>query len=236
MQRITKKDLLALINQYMPTKPVIVEAGCFDGGDTLQLSSFWPTATIHAFEPVPEIFAMLTSNTQQRNNVCRYNYALSTQTGTAQLHLSSRPAAPDEPFRAGSLLPPKERLTWSTVTYPKTIAVKTITLDEWAQQHSIEQIDFLWLDVQGYALPILQASPHMLTALRVLYVEVEFIEAYEGQHQYHEVKTWLESQGFVMIARDFDDVPHWFFGNAVFINQNHSSTTLPNDAPPKTQG
>lgn len=218
MQRITRKDLFPLIKAYIPSNPVIVEAGCFDGGDTLQLSSFWPKATIHAFEPVGEIFQMLTKKTQHLNSIVRYNYALSTHTGSAPLYLSSRPAAPDEPFRAGSLLPPKERLTWSTVTYPKTIPVKTITLDEWTQQHNIEQIDFLWLDVQGYALQILQASPRMLKALRVLYVEVEFIEAYEGQHQYHEVKTWLESQGFAMIARDFDNVPHWFFGNAVFVN------------------
>ncbi|MBS1986341.1 FkbM family methyltransferase [Candidatus Dependentiae bacterium] len=218
MQRITKKELLPLIKQYLPDDPIIVEAGCFDGGDTLQLSAFWPQATIHAFEPVPEIFSMLTHNTHHNPAIMRHNCALAAHTGTAQLHLSSRPTAPDEPFRAGSLLAPKERLTWSNVTYPKTITVDTITLDRWAEQQQLDHIDFLWLDVQGFALPILQAAPQILKTLRVLYVEVEFIEAYEGQHQYHAVRTWLESQGFTMIARDFDDTPHWFFGNAILVN------------------
>jgi FkbM family methyltransferase len=219
MQRITKKELLPLIKQYLPDNPIIVEAGCFDGSDTLKLSDSWPTSVIHAFEPVPDIFTMLVNNTCQRTNIHQHNFALGTHTGTAPLHLSSKPDAPDEPFRAASLLKPKERLQWSTVTYPKTIEVKTITLDNWAEQHAVDHIDFLWLDVQGYTLPILQASPRMLNRLRVLYVEVEFVEAYEGQHQYHAVKTWLESQGFTMIARDFDDTPHWFFGNAVFIKR-----------------
>lgn len=231
MQRITKKDLLPLIKQYVPDNPVIVEAGCFDGGDTLKLATFWPQSAIHAFEPVPEIFAMLVNNTQHCANIYQYNYALSTHSGVAQLYLSSKPTAPDEPFRAASLLKPKERLHWSNVTYPQRIDVKTITLDQWAQQQQINHIDFLWLDVQGYALPILQASPQMLQTMRVLYVEVEFVEAYEGQHQYQDVKAWLESHGFTMIARDFDDKPNWFFGNAVFINQNRLSTTSPNGAP-----
>jgi len=220
MQRITKKELLPLIKQYIPDNPVIVEAGCFDGSDTLKLSQFWPAATIHAFEPVPEIFAILLKNTCQRANIAHYNVALSSHTGSAPLHLSSKPTDPEAPFRAASLLQPKERLRWSDVTYPKTIEVNTITLDSWAEQQGIDHVDFLWLDVQGYALPILQASPRMVSTLRVLYVEVEFIEAYEGQHQYHAVKTWLESQGFVMTARDFDDTPHWFFGNALFTKSN----------------
>lgn len=216
MRRITKKELLPLIKGLVPLEPVIVEAGCFDGRDTIKLSSFWPQGTVHAFEPVPEIFAMLTKATQDIPNVCRYPYALGAHTGTATLHISAKPDALDKPFQAGSLLQPKERLTWSNVIYPTAIEVPTITLDDWARKFSVPHVDFLWLDVQGFALPILQASPHVLATLKALYVEVEFIEAYEGQHQYLEVKTWLESHGFTMIARDFDDAPQWFFGNALF--------------------
>ncbi len=217
MQRITKKELLPFIKTYIPKNPIIVEAGCFDGRDTLTLSTFWPEGLIHAFEPVPEIFTMLTNTTQHCHNVIRYNLALADKTGTALLHLSAKPDAPHAPFQAGSLLKPKERLTWSNVIYPTTIQVDTITLDEWAQQHAIERVDFIWLDVQGFALPILQAAPHILKTVKLLYVEVEFIEAYEGQHTYHEVKMWLETHGFSMIARDFDETPHWFFGNALFV-------------------
>lgn len=217
MQKISKKELLPFLKPYLPENPVIVEAGSFNGKDTVTLSTFWPQGTIHAFEPVPEIFALLSANTHHCSNVCTYQYALGSHTGNATLHLSADPEKPDKPYPAASLLPPKERLTWSKAIYPKSIEISTITLDDWAAQQSVDQIDFLWLDVQGYALPILQASLRILATIKVINVEVEFVEAYENQKQYPDVKKWLEEQGFSMIARDFDDQPSWFFGNALFI-------------------
>jgi len=220
MIQITKRDLLPFIRSYLPDNPVIVEAGSFDGHDTLAMSRFWPHGTIHAFEPVPEIFMQLATNTTACSNVRCYPYALSNTTGTASLYVSAKPEAPDQPCQAGSLLKPKERLTWSNIVYPKTITVHTITLDDWATHNAVDHIDFLWLDVQGFALQILQAAPQMLATLKALYVEVEFIEAYEQQHQYHDVRQWLEDQGLEMIARDFTDAPTWFFGNALFVRKN----------------
>lgn len=217
MQKISKKELLPFLKPYLPENPVIVEAGSFNGKDTVILSNFWPQGTIHAFEPVPEIFSLLSANTDHCSNVHRYRYALGARTEAATLYLSADPEKPDKPYPAASLLPPKERLTWSKAIYPKSITSETITLDHWGKQNCIDHIDFLWLDVQGYALPILQASEHMLATIKVVHVEVEFVEAYENQKQYPEVKKWLEQQGFSMIARDFDDQPSWFFGNALFI-------------------
>lgn len=219
IKHITKKELLSCIKPYLPENPVIVEAGSFNGKDTLLLSRFWPIGTVHAFEPVPDIFSLLSENTRHCTNVHTYHYALAAHTGTAALYLSAHPEKPDQPYPAASLLQPKERLSWSKALYPKKIEVPTITLDDWAAHHAIAHIDFLWLDVQGYALPILQASTRMLSTLKVLYVEVEFIQAYAEQKQYPEVKAWLEEQGFSMIARDFDDAPTWFFGNALFIRR-----------------
>ncbi|MDA0677580.1 MAG: hypothetical protein O2788_06190, partial [Chloroflexi bacterium] len=40
------------IAKYVPADPVIVEAGAHDGTTTVEMASFWPKSTIHAFEPV----------------------------------------------------------------------------------------------------------------------------------------------------------------------------------------
>ena len=47
------------IKNYLPEKPVIFEAGSYDGSDTEVFAKFWPGSTVHAFEPVPEIFKAL---------------------------------------------------------------------------------------------------------------------------------------------------------------------------------
>jgi hypothetical protein len=40
------------IATFLPTDPVIVESGAHDGNTTVEMASFWPKSTIHAFEPV----------------------------------------------------------------------------------------------------------------------------------------------------------------------------------------
>ena len=133
------------------------------------LSETWPEGTIHAFEPVPEIFALLEKNTQHLSNVKRYPYALSDSNGTATFYVSSKPKFGNNPFQAGSLLKPKERLKFSDVEYKSTIEVSTITLDSWAEQNHIHAIDFLWLDMQGYELNVLKEAPRILRGAGNLY-------------------------------------------------------------------
>ncbi|HEV2600703.1 MAG TPA: FkbM family methyltransferase [Candidatus Babeliales bacterium] len=215
---LLKKDkLFPFIKQYLPDNPIIVEAGAFNGTDTKLLSQFWPQATVHAFEPVPEIFTLLSNNTYSLSNVVRHNIALSDANGERTFYLSEKPSAPGKPFPAGSLHEPQDRLQWSPAVYNRTIIVPTITLDAWARAHAIHHIDFLWLDLQGHELSVLKAAPTILATVRTIYVEVQFVHAYKDQPLYEEVRNWLEEHGFVQVAHDFADQTSWFFGNALFV-------------------
>jgi FkbM family methyltransferase len=218
---ITFKPHQALehIKPYLPTNPIIVEAGAYKGKETIKLATQLPHSTVHAFEPVPEIFEQLKANTAHLPNVHCYPIALSNTTGTTTLHLSEHPNRPGVASQGNSILAPKERLTLSPLIFPKTIQVHTITLDNWAQQNSVDHVDLLWLDLQGHELAVMQSSPKILSTVKVILTEVEFAQAYENQPQYLEVRAWLESQGFTMIGKDFPDNPTWFFGNAVFIKK-----------------
>ncbi len=219
MDIIKKNQILSYVANYLPDNPIIVEAGAFDGTDTQKMSAQWPQGTIHAFEPVADIFAILEAKTKHCSNIMRHQIALSDQNGSAILYISEKPSRPGEPFQAGTLLKPKERLKHSPITYPRTITVPTITLDSWATQQNIDHIDFMWLDLQGLALPVLKGGINILKTVRALFVEVEFIEAYEGQAQYEEIRSWLEMQGFKAIAQDFLDTTSWIYGNVLFVKK-----------------
>lgn len=218
---IKKHELLPFIKEYLPNSPVIVEAGAFNGSDTKKLAAFWPHATIHTFEPVPEIFALLETNTSQIPTIKRYPLALSNNMGQHTFYVSQKPSRPERPFQAGSLHEPHERLQHSDAIYPTIITVQTTTLDSWAHEHNVHQIDFLWLDAQGHELAILQGASELLKTVKVIYTEVHFIHAYKEQPLYEELKNWIVSQGFMMIAKDFTDQPTWFFGNALFVRKNN---------------
>lgn len=217
---ITPQNRFPLFAQHLPANPVIVEAGAFIGTDTLSLARYFPTSSIHAFEPVPAIFEQLFHATHGFSSIRTYKYALSNTTGTQAFYLAQNPQKPDRLCQAGSLCQPKERLARSPITYPSTIEVPTITLDAWAQAYSIDHVDFLWLDLQGAELAALQNCPTLLTTVKLIYVEVHFIEAYQGQPLYSTVHTWLTSQGFCLIGKDFLDESRWFFGNALYA-KNH---------------
>jgi FkbM family methyltransferase len=202
---IDKKILIPML----PTSPVIVEAGAHVGYDTVELATLWPQGVIHSFEPVPELFSKLKENTRYCRNVYRYNLALADQTGNAKLFLSS-----GKSDGSSSLLTPKEHLTaHPDVIFEKEVSVTTITLDDWAKQHQVKNIDFLWLDLQGYELAVLRAMPDMLASVRLIYTEVSLIEAYTDAPLYPELRDWLEEQGFHVVI---EDLPWPDMGNVLF--------------------
>lgn len=228
MITLTQTNTLPVIQELLRCDPIIVEAGSYDGKDTQKLATTWPQATVHAFEPVPEIYELLKSNTAGYSNIHTYPYALigesflkqsaeySSQILSIPFHRAHHPKKPGKPSQAGSLLKPTGRLEVSPITYPEIISVQGITLDAWAQRYRIDHVDLLWLDMQGVELDVLIACPQILKTVSVIHTEVQFIEAYEHQYTYWQVKLWLEGQGFEMIGKDFKDTTSWFFGNALF--------------------
>jgi len=213
---------LGHVKEYLPNNPIIIEAGAYDGRETLRMAKLWPNSIIHTFEPVPELFEKLKENTVHLPHVHCYQMALGDTTGTATLYISEKPTKPGRASQANSLLKPGKRLELSPLIFPRTLEVPTITIDDWAQQYDIDHIDFLKLDVQGYELNIMKSSPRMMSTVKVVLTEVEFVQAYQEQYLYADVKSWLEQQGFTMIGKDFVDDIDWFFGNALFVRNGNS--------------
>lgn len=216
MKIINSGNILSFLSDHLPAKPLIIEAGSFNGTDTKKMSLFWPDSTIHAFEPVPEIFKQLLKETVSYPNISCYPLALSNRTGPALFYVAQHPKKPGAPCQAGSLHKPKDRLKESIITYPSTIEVETISLWQWAKIHNISHADLIWLDMQGHELAVLKESVEFIRKATLIYVEVNFIAAYDLQPTPDEIDQWLEKQGFIAIARDFNQKPHHFFGNVVY--------------------
>jgi FkbM family methyltransferase len=213
---------LALVEKILPKNPVILEAGAFDGTDTVSMSQLWSDSTIYAFEPVPEIYNWLTNKTSNCNNVRCFGIALSNKVGYQDFFLSEDPNNPGVSFQSGSLLEPKEHLKYSHIQFNKKMIVPTITIDCWAEIYGVDHVDMMWLDMQGMELEVLRASPKILATVKVVCMEVEFVEAYAGQGMYEDVKKFMEESGFLEYAKNFDAPGKggWgWFGDVVFVRQ-----------------
>jgi 2-O-methyltransferase len=215
----THHEAMAIIKKHLPSNPVILEAGAYDGKESIDMLRRFPTATIHCFEPIPYLYQRLQRKSLlYRNKIKTYNYALSDSNGFAEMYVSEEKNKPGIPSQSSSLLEPKDHLVYSDTKFKNKIIVPTITIDEWAKINKIDKIDFMWLDMQGYELNALKASPEITSTVKVIVTEVEFVEAYKDQYLFEDVKKWLEDQGFTMVAENFGTWGDWF-GDAIFVRE-----------------
>lgn len=213
------QDALEIVRKILPSNPVILEAGAYDGSDAVNLARTWPNGMVYSFEPIGELFAKAsqTITTAGVSNAFIFNYALGDYVGAADMFVSEEPNAPGVPSQSSSLLAPKEHLVYFGTQFLRNTIVPVITIDAWAQEHNISHVDLLWLDMQGYELPALMASPKIFKTVKAVLMEVEFAELYAGQYQFDQVKAWFESQGFELFALHINGQS---FGDALFIRKS----------------
>ncbi len=194
---------------YLTGSPVILEAGACDGTDTVKFAQRWPGATIHAFEPVPELFVEGERRTSDLAQVQRYPMALSDRTGSVEFYVVGDPN--DESSNRGwsSLL----HLADNPQDFSRSITIQTTTIADWAHGEGVDRIDFMWLDMQGMELPALKAAGPVLATTRAIHMEVNRKELYEGCALYAEIVSWMNSQGF---RPAIDRVGRWY-GNILFL-------------------
>jgi FkbM family methyltransferase len=200
------------IAKFLPQNPVIVEAGSHIGLDTREMSKIWPDAKIFAFEPIPELFTQLKNNTAGCPNVKCFQIALGDKSGKTIIHQSS--GASDG---SSSLLTPKAHLEHHPeVFFEKELEVEVITIPDWMKTNSIANVDFFWLDLQGFELDVLKKAEHVLKNTKVVYTEVSIVENYQGGALYKELKEWLESLGFKV---NKEEIPWEDGGNVLFVRE-----------------
>lgn len=217
IQDSSHEDVLSIIEPLLPTNPIVIEAGAYDGSDSIYMAYYWKQGKIYSFEPVPELYAKVIANTKNIQNICAYQIALSDKQGETDFFVSSDITQPDIPTGSSSLLPPTKNLdVVPNMVFKKKIRVQTMTIDQWAEKNNVNHVDFIWLDTQGSEFLILKGSPKILKTVKAILLEVEFIEAYKGQALFGDIKEWLESEGFILAGLNIR--PIWY-GDALFIRK-----------------
>ena len=194
-------DLFTYI-AYKYNPKIIFEAGCADGTHTEMLANMFQMATIYAFEPVQEYYEIAKEKTKHLKNVKIYNLALGERNEDHEIYISKN--AEGNLWCSNSLLKPKEHLISNPhISFPEIRNTKVINLDTFCDENNIDRIDFFWLDMQGYEMKTLKASPKILDNIKSLYTETNIIETYEGTELYGEYKDWLIKKGFKLMLESF---------------------------------
>jgi len=189
---------LATLGRQNSVKTVF-DVGANEGYMTEQYCGLFPDAMIYSFEPFGEPFEKLQQGVGHRDNVTPVKLALGEEAAEVTLHLNAENVT-------NSLLPnapgigqhaPEEwtRNVGSTV-------VEQARMDAFCRERSIERVDLLKIDTQGYEDRVLRGAGEMLTptAIRMLLIEVSFVDLYENQASFADIFTLVTTRGYRLVG------------------------------------
>jgi FkbM family methyltransferase len=176
---------------------VVVDIGAHIGGFAVRAAKFAHGGPIYSYEASSKNFRLLTENCKLNHltNVHIENCAVSNQSGSLPFY------TPSENGILGSLLQ-------NTSGFMET--VQATTFSDIIAKHSLTQIDFLKMDVEGAEFDILFAHPDETLPITQKIV-LEFHEFRGDKRSHLDLVNLLSSHGFnVVVEKAKFPQPSWF--------------------------
>lgn len=205
------------IARHVPPEPVIVEAGAHDGTNTVEMARFWPTATIHAFEPIPSAASVVRAKVAPFGQRVRcHQLGLGAANAEIEMHVSGDGSSGS--CQSSSMLAPTDAQLreFPGIRFGVRQRVTMTTLDAWAASAGVETVDFMWLDMQGYEMEALAGATRLLPRVSAIHMEVCNVRLYEGAPLYPEVRRRMAAHGFRPAIEAFFRVS----GNVLFVRRH----------------
>jgi FkbM family methyltransferase len=161
-------DVVRFFQRVLTARAIAFDLGAHCGYFSLLMrEGVGPEGEVHSFEPSPATFRRLSANIRRNHfeNVHARQSAVGAQDGRIILNAYNG-----------------ERAAYSTLgtpPFPDSIGVEVpmTSLDQYAEQQSITQIDLLKMDVEGSELEVLKGAARLLAkcALKIMVFEVNDI-------------------------------------------------------------
>ncbi len=226
-KHVTTQDHDAVFNQWVrklrssgPIQ-VVFDVGANRGQTVTRLRDEFSDATVYAFEPSLSAFAELEKRTTNDAKAKLFQIALGEHDGSASLHENADDVTNSllsNSLHISEFAPPE-------MCVPiKTTSVPLMRIDTFCLKKSIERIDLLKIDAQGYERYILNGAGDLLSpsTIRSLFLEVLFVDLYENQTWCGEVMELLRSRGyrfFGFTGIESDEANGWKWADALFIGK-----------------
>lgn len=167
----------------------LLDIGANKGQFSLAFRSLKPGARIIAFEPLPEAADRFTRVFHGDERVSLHRLALAEANGRKQFHVADRQDS-------SSLLAPGQGQHQAYKVGPSAlIEVEVRRLDQVIDPADLAGPVMMKIDVQGGELAVLKGCS-FLDRIEEIYVELSFVELYDGQPLIDEVYGYLIEQGF----------------------------------------
>lgn len=209
---ITKTELRTILGSVSN----ILEIGANDGRDTLELALTFPNAQIHAVECDVRLIGLFHQRMHRFKRVHLYAFAAWDTERFIKFYSSSGTS-----MGSSSLLKPKLIKDLEPgISFDSDIPVLAAPVSKLIESIALNEIDLVWMDVQGAEFTILKDLQPFLMRIKSIYLEVEHQEKYEGEALYSEILEFFSSNDFAP-RREMNDGSQVV--NALFTNNRFSN-------------
>ena len=170
----------------------IIDIGANEGQFSDKMRSLFPKATIYAFEPLPTVFAKLTSNFAGDAEFIGYNLGLGDQ--AEELQFWENEYTPSSSFLN---LADAHKSHFEDAIESRKVTVGVDTLDHVFGGVKTELPLLIKIDVQGFEDRVIRGGIQTLQKASVIICELSFVELYKGQPLFADTFTAFSNLGFV---------------------------------------
>lgn len=186
---------------------VFFDVGANNGFTSIPVAERNRDVTVYAFEPTPQMIAIIEEKTSGLVNYILTKAAVSDYNGTATFNVAG-----NADWGCSSLLPLSEKA--HTEWYGRTdmlvteqIEVNVIRLDSFVEQNNITHINHLHIDTQGSDLKVLKGLGKYISIVEhgVMEAANKVDILYVGQNTKEQSIQFLEENGFTITGIQIND-------------------------------
>ena len=172
----------------------VLDIGANIGQFAIGMRKANPDATIHSFEPIPNIEQRLREAFKGDGRFFSHRIAVSDVEGVAKFEVN-KSSASSSLLSLGKV----HKETYPYLSVVEEIEVPVTTLDRWAAGRQLINPLLVKLDIQGNELAALRGATAVLASADYVLSEVNFAAMYEGQPSFDDLYDVLTSAGFKFI-------------------------------------
>jgi FkbM family methyltransferase len=175
-------------------KGTLLDVGAYDGKTALFFHHFFPSCTIHAYEPNPEVSALLQQTIGGASSIHFHPEALSDRAGTMPFYVTHNKVS-SSLNKVNTASPGAEGTLAGQLKIERVIDIPLLTLDDCA----FDEVFILKLDTQGNEVRVLNGGKKTLQKTRIVISEMSVHRLYENGCTYYETDAVLRENGFVPV-------------------------------------
>jgi len=196
-QRLKRTVRPTMDTRFLQHVSGVVHVGANTGQERAVYDSF--RIPVLWIEPIPEVFAALQRNLAGYADQQAIQALVADVDGQeVEFHVASNDGA-----SSSMLAPARHGELWPSVTFDRTLRLRTQTLPSLVKQHGVDirRYDALVMDTQGSELRVLKGAEPLLSQFRFVKTEAADFESYVGCCRLDELEAYLRTQGFEEYSR-----------------------------------